>query len=240
MKPEIIDSYEVGLKGSVGRAFSYTLAAYHLEDKDIQVQSFPVVNIPTLTNAARGRISGFEATGNLRVDSNISLNAGFSYIHAKYASFKGATALLPKPSTYCPNPNPPGPPGSLMPQGGLCQVPAGLDAAGNWMIRPPQFSGSVGINALYPVGAGKIEFNGNLYAQSRMYYDPINVFSQKAYATLNASLAYIFPGDRLKVMLHAENITNTAHILSLQLSTTAASVNYAPPTTYGIRAEYKF
>jgi iron complex outermembrane receptor protein len=93
-RPEIVDDLEVGIKADWHFGNKYllrtNLAAYQSSFKDIQrivliPGSIPPVNLTT--NAAKGRIRGFEAEATLRTGPLFELTGFYSYTDAKYLNY---------------------------------------------------------------------------------------------------------------------------------------------------------
>ena len=100
VKPETVDSFEVGLKGSPSRLLSFDMASYYYKYKNLQFASFGATSTnPTLRNAAQAEIYGFEANTTLSPVENLTLRAGLSYTHGKYTDFQGAQGF--RPTTNC-------------------------------------------------------------------------------------------------------------------------------------------
>lgn len=222
VNPEKIDAYEVGLKGNAGRSLSFSLAAYQYDYKDLQLQSFGATSsISVLQNAADARIRGGEVEANLRVIDGLDLRLGAAYTHARYRDFPGAQGFIPRPT------------------GGNFSVVI-PNAAGNQMIRTPDWSGNIGADYKRPAFGGTLALSGNFYFSSRLYYDVANLVSQKPYQVLNASATWRTADGHLDLGVYGRNITNEDYLQSVLISALANNANYAMPASYGIQMGYRF
>jgi len=222
VNPEKINAYEVGLKGSAGRTFSFSLAAYQYDYKDLQFQSFGLTSsVAVLQNAATARIRGGEAELDIRPVDNLSLRAGVAYTNAKYRDFPNAQGFIP------------------LPVGGNSSIVI-PNAGGNQMIRTPRWSGNVAADYRFPALGGSLALSGNLYFSSRIFYDVGNLVSQKPYQVLNASVTWTTPDDHVDIGVYGQNITNETYFQSLLISALANNVNYARPASYGVRVGFRF
>lgn len=98
VKPEKVDHYELGLKGSLwGQKATYSLSAYRSDIKDYQAT---VVNGAIgvlrgyLANAQKVRSQGIEAEVALHPVTGLSLTGNVAYTDAKYISFPDAPPPL--------------------------------------------------------------------------------------------------------------------------------------------------
>jgi len=94
-KPESLWNYEVGVKGTVlDRALTYSLSAFYLKWKDLQVQTnylrdpTDISSAVELTlNAAKASNKGFELEFQARPSREFKLTAGFGYLDSKFDDF---------------------------------------------------------------------------------------------------------------------------------------------------------
>lgn len=85
--PEILTSYEVGLKSEMfDRRVRLNLAAYYYDYQDLQVSIF-LNTTPVIRNAAEARIYGGEAELTILLMEGLTLRANGGYTNAKYRNF---------------------------------------------------------------------------------------------------------------------------------------------------------
>jgi len=91
-QPEFVDSLELGLKGTVGSAIGFDVAAYAYEYKDLQVQVFEG-GLPVVRNAAQATGYGLDVNANLRLSSHWTLDTFGTWLAAKYDDFVPQTGM---------------------------------------------------------------------------------------------------------------------------------------------------
>ncbi|RYD77433.1 MAG: TonB-dependent receptor, partial [Verrucomicrobiaceae bacterium] len=91
VRPEVLDSYEVGFKSDLlDRRLRFNGAAFYNDFKDVQVSS----TIPgglRLNNAAAARTYGFELELQARPTKALTISAAMTYLDGEYKSYPGAT-----------------------------------------------------------------------------------------------------------------------------------------------------
>jgi len=219
VKPETIDSYEIGLKGEVASNLRVNLSAFYYDYKNLQaVRWAPPVYVTE--NAAKARVKGAEFDFSWNATPELSVTGGAAYLDAYYVSF-------PQASTFNAT--------------GAGNIPIVEDLSGGRLLRSPKFSGNLALNYEKETDAGKFSAFTSFYYNSGFGLEISNRIRQKKYATIDAELAYApsaLPGVR--VALWGKNLTDRAIYSAVLASTLADLGSYAPPRTFGIRAEYEF
>jgi iron complex outermembrane receptor protein len=89
--PETIMAYEAGLKADLlDRHLRVGFAVYHYDIDDYQIRS-ALGGVSSLRNAAKVKIDGLDVNVEAAITSNLRLNAGATWLDARYASFPTAT-----------------------------------------------------------------------------------------------------------------------------------------------------
>ena len=223
--PEVLDSYELGLKTTLlEHRLQLNGAFFYYDYTDPQVQE--VVNhLIFLANAKAASVTGVEAEGQYVVTPDLTAHFGAEYLEAHYTDF-------PNAPFYTPNPNPPF--GTLVTSG---------DAAGNQLPYAPKFAFRAGINYDFDSDIGNFNFNSNYAFSGSFRFTPDNILRQKAYGLLDASLTYMLPNnDRWSLRAWGRNITGVKYSLGQQENAGNEGYVYAPaaPAEYGGTLEYKF
>lgn len=219
VRPETIDAWEVGLKGRLMDNLRVNVAAFYYNYKNLQAVAYVPPNYIT-QNAATARVKGIDFDFALELTPEFSLSGGAALLDAKYKDFPNAAVFQPFGT------------GSL-------QIVA--DLSGGRLLRSPKFSGNIAANYSADVGPGKLSAFASLYYNSGFGLELSNRIRQSKFATVDAELALEpngLPGT--KFALWGKNLTDKAvyaTVLSSQLSDAGA---YAPPRTFGVRAEYEF
>ena len=72
-------------------------------------------------------------------------------------------------------------------------------------------------------------------------FDVGNHIRQKEYVLLNGEISFAPSGlQGMRLVVWGKNLTNRDYIAGSLPTTFADSVSWAPPRTYGVRAEYRF
>lgn len=218
VNPENITSYEAGLKGRVD-AFSFDLSGYHYDYKDLQIVAYaPPVYINQ--NAASARINGLEASARFDVTSGLSLSASMGYVDAKFTSFPAAAVFVAN---------------------GFGNGQATKDLGGTRMPRAPKFTGNVAVDYKADTSAGIFGMHAGVYHNSGSKFDVTGLLGQEKYTTVDAELSFEPEAlNGLRLVVWGRNIGNETYLASFLNSQLADGVTFAPPRTFGFRAEYSF
>ncbi|MEO6316648.1 MAG: TonB-dependent receptor [Chitinophagaceae bacterium] len=97
IKAENVQHYELGIKTTLTKDFTFNLSLYNTSIKDYQtnVQSPEIgVNRGYLANAEKVRVRGVEADANLRAGTHFTLFSAVAYTDARYIKFTNAPLPL--------------------------------------------------------------------------------------------------------------------------------------------------
>lgn len=220
-RPEVLDSYEIGLKTMfLDRKIRLNLSGYYYDYRDIQVSA--VVGTPpssVINNAASARIYGFDFDGEARITDGLVVNFNGAYVNAKFKDYPGAVYFFPR--TEAPF--------------NAAQVIA--NAGGNEMTRAPKFSGNLGFSYTVPLGAGELALSGNMYYSGRYWWDVQNRVDQPSYTLLNGQIAYS-PNDNLRLRLWGKNLAGKKYYASIAPIAFGDFYSPAAPRTYGIALDW--
>jgi iron complex outermembrane recepter protein len=225
VKPEHIDSYEVGLK-TARSWYSANLAAYYYKYRDQQVQTFETIDgvfSSFVTNAASSEIYGVELEGTLQPIEGLRLHGGLAYDHARFSDFPNAATNVPNAT-------------------GTGNDTIVIDATGHTPIRAPTWTATLSASYTTHFNAGDATLEANAYGSSRFYYtitdDPL--YSQPTYATLGAQLSFVPRNTQLTLAFWGRNLTNHAYEMGNFIQANASGLSYAPPRMLGVSAAYAF
>ena len=105
--PELLDSYEIGLKATVADRVRINGAAFFYEYDDLQLQT-QIQGQSILANAAEAESKGVELEVAATVNEEIDVNMAVAWTDGEFKDFPGAQ--LTTPNTAFPAPCPAGPP----------------------------------------------------------------------------------------------------------------------------------
>ncbi|MGE4409969.1 MAG: TonB-dependent receptor [Sphingobium sp.] len=235
-KPETLTDLELGLKGrwqTPGLVGSYTVAAYAGLYTNIQRPLFPEQDfdgdndpatdpINLYINSGRARITGIDGELALIIGSATHINAGASWIDARYTGTMAPPLLAPL---------------------------LGDDPLHNRFSYTPRFSATVSITHKITLrdGPGSIDLNADYSHVSSTRFtertnDPFG--TQPAHGLLGASITWHRIGGRpLDVQIWGRNLTDRFYASgggTLNPAFTAATIIPGPPRTFGLRIRYSF
>lgn len=219
-RPETLTAYEIGYKGVLFDKLSLNVAGFYYDWKDLQVQRYvPPQSI--YENAASARSKGVDVDVSFRVTPELTLTAGGVYLDAKYRRYPLAGTFMPNASGGNDN--------------------ATIIASGLRTIRAPKFTATFGATYDVDTRAGKLGLSGSLYHHSGSRLELTGRIRQPKHDIVDAQISFSpLVADYLKVSLWGRNLTNKAYLQSLLQTNFADGISYAPPRTYGVRAEFTF
>lgn len=240
--PEVLDMYEVGLKGRYfDRKLQLTLSGYYYDYSDLQVTSAAaagVTSIVTTRNAANAQLYGVDVDANWFVNDALTLTGAIAWQHSEYKDFlanaKVYRGLLPATAG----------------QAGMVDV--GFDANGRQLLRAPTFSAFASVNYKIDVGSGKVPVTLSYSYKSSFefdfVYDPADiietgttsVLKQRPYSLVNARIGYTPNSDRWSVGLWVNNLFDKVYFDDVVAAGTGIRGSYGAPRTFGIDLKANF
>jgi len=255
VKPEIVDSYELGLRAHWfdGR-LSTNMTGFYYDYQDLQVfkleqtaqDGFPIAK---LVNAQNATIYGVELDLVASPLDGMQITFNFAWVNSEYNEF--VTDLPFKTSIERPN-------GGRVITG---EIRLPFDYSGNELVASPEFSFTGSIEYEIPLpgeingrGLGSITPRYSFSWKDDVYFDPalgqgpyINfppaTFGQEAFWVHNAALSWRSENEMLEVTGWVHNFTDeyyktNSDDLSIGLSYLLHS--WADPRTYGITVTLSF
>jgi len=232
VKPEDINAYEVGFKYE-DRGFSFEAAAFYYDYKNLQVSIYRT-GTAEIINAATSEIYGLEGALHYQVTPAFQINAGASYVHARYKRFNNApvyvrcSELGEETAATC-----------AVNGVSFVVVPTTLEDV--TMQRTPEFTGFVGARYETDLAGGELALSGNLFYSSSFFFGPSGVqFEQGGYETLALRAQWNAPDDGFHVAVFGDNVTNSRYLTQAQYSSFGIGANWSKPVTYGVELGVKF
>lgn len=220
LKPETIESYEVGAKNRfMDNRIATTVAVFYYNYKNIQVSRVDALG-SVKQNAASARGYGAEADIQVMPLTGLTFGAGYSYLHAQYRDFPDAAVYLPTAE-------------------GFVQSPTGANADGDPLARAPRSSGYLSVSydhsitdywdgAVSVIGRYTSSFEFNPLAGG-----PANLDRQKGYELVNLT-GSVGPKDgRYRFGFFINNLTSRKYYLFVNTGGLGTYGGIAPPRTYG-------
>ncbi len=195
-RPEKVDSYEVGYKGSLlDGALYVALAGFYADYTDVQIPGSVACRVSgiqtfcgVVSNAGKAQFKGLELETTARLGRDLmaagdrlSLAGSLGYIDAQYKKY-------------------------ITNIGGVPTDVADFREVQN----TPKWSASGTLAYSTPVGAGELAFSSTVSYRSKTYQFevPNPYIDQKGYALFDANLVYTAPDDRWSIGVHGRNLTN--------------------------------
>jgi iron complex outermembrane receptor protein len=216
--PERLDAYEVGLKTEVfDRNLRFNVAGFLYNYKNIQVNRFTPVGT-SFYNGASAKLYGVDLDIVGRINDELTLTGGMSYLHDRFTSFPNADFIIP------------------LPGGG--GAPTTGSAKGNRLAYAPDFTFTLGAHYDKKFDAGSLKLDVNYYWNDGFFVTVDNLYRQPTYGNLGGSIGW--ETDRWGVSVWGRNLTNTAVVAGSGVSVFATAFNYQAPRTYGVTFKVKY
>ena len=236
--PEIVNAYEVGLKGNLfDRRVSFATAAFLSKYKDQQVTTQVVVPsgiASSVDNAGASTLYGVEFEAKAAFSQHLSGTVALGYIHAKYDTFnRFVPAGAPNPVN----------PSQTIPAGGQIVNVADLYGFQN----TPQWTGNASLTWRGTVAGGELQITPMVsYRDDYQQFElPLPLLDQKAFTLVDLTASWAPEGGRYKISVAGKNLTDERYRTggyNFGVPTYNNSVIgfYGPPRTYSASLEVKF
>ena len=236
LDPEILDMYEIGLKGDfLGSALRLSAAGYYYDYTDLQVTraAAGVGAAVTTENAANAEIWGFDLDAVWAVTGDMTLSAGLNVLDTEYKDYTASAFIFKIPGNTA----------SSYAEAGMTRTP--LVADGLDMIRAPDFSFYLSgeyvfrlSNASLPIFLSysyKGEYDFDFVAGPREA-----LLTQDDYGLLNGRATYEPDHGKWAIALFAHNMTDEDYYDDNVANGAGIRVNRGAPRTYGVELSYNF
>ena len=232
--PEVLDSYEIGLKTEFFNGdLTLNGAAFYYDYQDLAI-SFVQPGGNLVLNAAGARITGLDLDFVARPFEGFRISGGIGILDTEYTDFPNGPFLVPNPATCTPVPAElPGPR-----TGG--NLPCTGDLTGNTTIRAPEFTLTLAPSYTFETSIGAFTLAANYYHNSGFFWDVSNRMEQPSYDVINGSLTWETLDENLSVRLWAKNLNNEFYGLYSSPNILGDPFSAAPPRTYGVTATVRF
>ncbi|WP_395945173.1 TonB-dependent receptor [Brevundimonas sp.] len=194
--PETVETYEIGLKGSLmDRRLTFATAVFDssYEDQQITTQYPAGATVASVVdNVGSSSIRGWEFEGRFRPTDALTLNASLSYIDAQFDQFLAYIPTGPLNAT-CPT-----------------QVGCFVDVSSQRDFQnTPEWTGSIGATYTWFMENGasiavipSIAYRG----EYQQFETPAPLLDQGAYWMYDASIVWTSADDRLTFGVHGKNL----------------------------------
>lgn len=194
-EPETVETYEIGLKGSLFDRFSFATAVFDssYDDQQITTQYPAGATVASVVdNVGSSSIRGWEFEGNLRLTDNFVLNGMLSYIDADFEEF---LAYIPTGPLNATCPTQPG-----------CFVD--VSDARNFQ-NTPEWTGAIAATYTWAMSNGSsIDFRPAVSYRGayQQFETPAPLLDQDSYWMYDASVVWTSADDRYTFGVHGKNL----------------------------------
>ncbi|HZO52741.1 MAG TPA: TonB-dependent receptor [Bryobacteraceae bacterium] len=220
-EPEILDAFEVGVKGDwFGNRLRVNPAAYYYDYRDMQLNRFDGA-FTQIFNGKSAKVYGLDLDVLAKPTERLALSAGVGLTHARFDDFQiSQTVYVPGTGVI---------------------VPGTISADGHHLPTTPDFTANLGADYLLPLPTGSLTFHGEFFHSGRWYADPSNRLSQHPYNVTNASVTWAMDANELyKIMLWGRNLGNAAYAVQIGEQPPIDFIAIAPGRTYGVTVSSEF
>ena len=222
LAPELIDNYELGLKGTyMGGRLQLNIAGFYYEIDDMQLdRTLPLPGggfQSIFENAGKSEGTGVEIEGSLLATDNFRLDGNIAFLNAEFVDYM---SVNPINQTL-------------------------LDLNGNSLRQAPDVSGFLrGEYAHELSGGGTLTWGAQVSHKDEQFYTEFNdqISSQDAYTLVDLNVLYTSPNERMTVNVWGNNVGDEFVVSGAFVSSTGliVSANNLPPATYGVTFGYDF
>ena len=227
VKPEEMEAYEIGVKGSLfDGSTRYSAAAFWYDITNLQTQFISLLKGGAIAfenaKGARSRGVDFDTMTQLfpsLVDDLVFTLSG-AYIDAVYTDFPDGSGYAEGTGLFTPN----------------------QDFTGNRVSRSPKWTLTSSLSKTWNISSGSIELSGDVYYNDGFYYAASNTTAseQKSYSLLGARASYLFDAWGLRISLFGKNLTDKKYAAGNLPTDFGNQYTLAPPRTYGVRLNWDF
>lgn len=236
LEPEIVDAYELGMKGTfLDRQLQLNAAAFLYDYTDLQQGRSVPAGTSGFTlvyeNAASAEIEGIEAEFSWLVSDHLRIDGSATYLDATFDDYVTTDPF-----------------DTVFQQLGL--IPPDVDLsqqlAGNRMVQAPEWSWTLRSTLDFMLSDSGWSTSATVAAsyKDEIYFSQFNhdALSQDSATTLNANILFTSPDDRWTVNAWGKNLTDeTIYMGTFILNSSRTNAGFlAPPRTYGLTVGYQF
>jgi len=234
LNPEILDMYEIGMKGEfLNSTLRLNASLFYYDYTDLQVTRGPdgggAGAAVTTENAANAEIFGLDLDMTWLASDSLSIMAGLSILDTEYKDYS-ATGKIPNFAGS-------GAAGAV--------IDFAFDASGESLIRAPDWSGFISAEYVIQMQGASIPVYLN-YAYKDDYnfdfvLDPrMGGLTQDSYGILTARVAYEPDHGKWSVGFFGSNLTDEDYLDDSVANGAGLRINRGPPRTYGVDVNYNF
>lgn len=213
-EPEQVRSYELGLRSRfVDDRLQINASLFRAQMQDQQILRIPSPAVTFIDNAGETITEGLDLSISAAITPRFSIDWNSTLQAARYEQYACATC-----------------------------APA-YDYSGNQQIRSPDFTTSLVLDYVQPIGVGDIRLRGEYSYQSDMYFDPNNAqtegYYQPGYDLVNARITYEPPSGNWDISVFGKNLTDEEYFRNIVPVSGAGVGTPGDPMTFGVSLNWR-
>lgn len=219
LDPEMVDAFEVGIKGSnADNTLRYSLAGFFYDYQDLQISFVDETSTVSTVNAAEAENYGIELELDADLGNGFAIDYYLTYLSAEYQEFFN---------------------------GDYADGFAIADLSGNTLPNAPEFTAKLGVTWTGEAAGGVLRVRGEAYYQDDVYFTEWNRSDafQEAYEQYNASIEYVHQ-DKWSLTLWGRNLSDeeviSNNIITAPLYDSLRVGALLPPRTFGATLGLQF
>ena len=236
LEPEILDMFEIGLKGEfIGSTLRLNASGYYYDYTDLQVTraAAGVGAAVTTENAANAKVLGFDLDVIWLASDDLTLTAGLNVLDTEYEEYLASAFIFKIPGNTA----------TTYAETGMTRTP--INADGLDMIRAPDFSFLVSGEYVFRLNNANLPVFLSYSYKSEYDFDIVagpreSLLTQDDYGLLNGRVTYEPDNGKWALAFFAHNITDEDYFDDNVANGAGIRVNRGAPRTYGIEASYHF
>lgn len=185
--PEIVDSFEAGVKSSLWDSrIRLNAAIFYNDYQDMQVTVQRAVGATDyasqVVNAGEAKMKGFELETVAALTDSLTLTAVLGYIDAEFVEVSNFDPVL----------------------GGV------VDVSDEWVIsNTPEWNANLALNYRVDIAGWQAEFKGGaVYRDSVHIFELPSALDEDAYTLINSDIVFSSPDGHWMIGLHGKNLTD--------------------------------
>lgn len=238
IEPEVLDMYELGLKGDyLDSTLRLNASVFYYDYVDLQVQRPAATGAgTTIENAADAEIFGLDLEATWLATDALTLRTGLNILDSEYKDY---TAIAQFSNAFLD--------GSL---GSANPTPGGqgvqIDASGESLLKAPDLSFFITANYDFYVAGGTMPVSLTYSYKDDAIFDfpadPVwgEYLVQDAYGLVSARISFVPSDERWTIGLWGRNLTDEEYFNELAANAQGMRGGPGDPRTYGIDFQINF
>jgi iron complex outermembrane recepter protein len=233
--PELVDAYEIGLKGNFmdGRVrFNGAVFFYDFQDLQVVISRGASTD---LLNAGKAEIYGFDGDLEAAITDNFSIRTGLSILDTEYTEFEVGNLCSHR-----------GLDGRTYTGASIATAGQECDITGNELTRSPDMTYNIGFLYTQETDIGLISASMDYRWTDDFFWEIDNRLTEDAYGLLNGALSWKTIDETWGLTLWGKNLTDEKYtnfqVAQAGGAPSGVGDHYSPgaPRTWGVDVNFRF